>query len=61
MYTLTMSKDFEAKITNKKQVDTYFTKALPNSYRFALAGTANKVAFEGLKRSNQQFKKSFTL
>jgi len=54
-------KTFKATITNKKQAENYFNRALPDSYRFALAGTANAVAFEGIKKSNKQFKKSFTL
>lgn len=53
--------DFKAEIKNKKSAELYFNKALPDSYRFAMAGTANRVVFEGIKKSNEQFKKEFTL
>lgn len=56
-----MGKDFSGKITNKKQAETYFKKSLPDSFRFAIAGTANEVAFEGIKKSNKIFQKEFTL
>jgi hypothetical protein len=56
-----MAKEFKATIKNKKQANNYFNRVLPDSTRFALAGTANVVAFEGLKKSNQQFKKEFVL
>lgn len=51
----------KAEITNKSQADKYFNQVLPDVDRFALAGTANQVAFEGIKKSNAQFKKSFHL
>lgn len=52
---------FKGDIKNKDQAEQYFKKTLPDSYRFAMASTANKVVFEGIKRSNDQFKKEFTL
>lgn len=55
------NKQFSATIKNEKQVKKYFNQVLPDSTRFALSGTANKVAFEGLKKSNEQFKKEFHL
>jgi len=55
------NKQFKATITNKREADKYFKQALPNAYRFAMSGTANSVAFEGIKKSNDIFKKEFTL
>jgi hypothetical protein len=56
-----MAKNFTATIKNQKKVEKYFNQALPDSTRFALSGTANVIAYRGVIKSNQQFKKDFTL
>ena len=55
------NKQFKAEIVNEKQAKKYFNDTLPDIDRFAHAATANVIAYEGIKKSNAQFKKSFTL
>lgn len=56
-----MAKEFKATITNQRQAKQYFNHTLSDIQRFAIAGTANKVAFEGIIKTNKQFKKDFHL
>ena len=53
--------DISIKIKNKKEVKKYLDSGLPNAVRFAVANTASRTVFLGLKKSEKQMDKDFIL
>ncbi len=51
----------KATIVNERESEQYFGKYIPDSTRFAMANTASRVAFLGIEKSNDQFRKNFDL
>ena len=49
------------KIKNKKEFKKYLSNGVPNAERFAVAGTASRIVFLGLKKSEKQMDKDFIL
>ena len=53
--------NFDVKIRNRKEIQRTIKKDWPDFTRFAVANTASRVAFLGMEKSEDEFRRRFTL